>query len=50
VGLSEYRWRELVTRDSGYSREMADANTDDEAIRISVDAVHEWRDEQRSGR
>jgi hypothetical protein len=29
---------------------MREARTDDEAIQIAVDAVHENRDEQRSGR
>jgi hypothetical protein len=32
-----------VTRGRTYSGEMADATTDDEAIQIAVDAVHEHR-------
>ena len=43
LGLSESRWQTLVTRGRTYSREMADAKTDDEAIQIAVDAVHEDR-------
>ena len=46
LGLSEDRWQKLVKRGRNYSREMAEAPTDDEAIQIAVDAVHE----QRSGR
>ena len=49
-GLSEDRWQKLVKRGRNYSREMADAKNDDEATQIAVDAVHEWRAEQRSGR
>ena len=49
-GLSEDRWQKLVKRGRKYSREMADAKNDDEATQIAVDAVHEWRAEQRSGR
>jgi hypothetical protein len=41
--LSESRWQTLVIRGRTYSREMADAKTDDEAIQIAVDAVHEDR-------
>ena len=33
LGLSESRWQTLVTRGRTYSREMADAKTDEEAIR-----------------
>jgi len=43
LGLSESRWQKLVTRGRTYSREMAEAATDDEAIQIAVDAVHEHR-------
>jgi hypothetical protein len=43
LGLSESRWQTLVTRGRTYSREMADAKTDGEAIQIAVDAVHEDR-------
>jgi len=46
LGLNESRWKKLVKRGRTYSREMADARDDDEAIQIAVDAVHE----QRSGR
>jgi hypothetical protein len=46
VGLSEARWQKLVKRGRTYSRKMAEAATDDEAIQIAVDAV----DEHRSGR
>jgi hypothetical protein len=50
LGLRESRWQNLVKRGRNYSREMREARTDDEAIQIAVDAVHENRDEQRSGR
>ena len=50
LGLSESRWQRLVKRGRNYSREMAEAQTDDEAIQIASDAVHEWRAGQRSGR
>jgi hypothetical protein len=43
LGLGEARWQRLVTRGRTYSREMADAATDDDAIQIAVDAVHEHR-------
>jgi hypothetical protein len=43
LGLSESGWQKLVTRGRTYSREMAEATTDDEAIQIAVDAVHEHR-------
>ena len=43
LGLSEDRWQKLVKRGRTYSSEMADAKTDDEAIQIAVDAVHEHR-------
>jgi hypothetical protein len=46
MGLSEARWQKLVKRGRTYSRKMAEAATDDEAIQIAVDAV----DEHRSGR
>jgi hypothetical protein len=50
LGLSESRWQQLVKRGRNYSREMADARTDEEAIAIASDAVHEWRAEQRNTR
>ena len=50
LGLNEDRWQRLVKRGRNYSREMAEAATDEEAIQIAVDAVHESRTEQRSGR
>ena len=43
LGLSEGRWQKLMKRGRTYSAEMADAKTDDEAIQIAVDAVHEHR-------
>lgn len=43
LGLSEDRWQKLVKRGRNYSREMADAATDEDAIQIAVDAVHESR-------
>jgi len=43
LGLNESRWQKLVKRGRTYSREMAEAKTDDEAIQIAVDAVHEYR-------
>ena len=43
LGLSESRWQKLVTRGRTYRREIADAKTDEEAIQIAVDAVHEDR-------
>jgi len=43
LGLSEDRWQKLVKRGRNYSREMAEAATDDDAIQIAVDAVHEGR-------
>ena len=50
LGLSESRWQKLVKRGRNYSREMADAKTDDEAVEIASDAVHEWRADQRNAR
>jgi hypothetical protein len=41
LGLSEDRWQKLMKRGRNYSREMAEAATDDDAIQIAVDAVHE---------
>ena len=49
-GLNEDQWQLLVKRGRNYSREMAEAATDEEAIEIAVDAVHASRAEQRSGR
>ena len=43
LGLSEDRWKKLVKRGRTYSREMAEAATDDDALQIAVDAVHEHR-------
>ena len=50
LGLSEARWQRLVKRGRTYNREMAEAKTDDAAVEIAVEAVHEWRADQRSGR
>ena len=50
LGLTEERWQRLVKRGRHYSREMAEAATDEEAIQIAVDAVHESRAELRNGR
>jgi hypothetical protein len=50
LGLSEDRWQKLVKRGRNYSCEMAEATTDEEAIQIAVDAVHETRADVRSGR
>jgi hypothetical protein len=47
LGLSESRWQRLMTRGRNYSREMAEAASDDDAIQIAVDAVHESRAERR---
>jgi hypothetical protein len=47
LGLGEAKWQRLVKRGRNYSREMAEATTDEEAIQIAVDAVHEHRAEQR---
>ena len=35
------RWQKLVKRDRTYRRTMAEAATDEDAIQIAVDAVHE---------
>ena len=43
LGLSEERWQKLVKRGRTYSRDMAEARTDDDAVQIAVDAVHEHR-------
>ncbi len=43
LGLAESKWQTLVKRGRNYSREMAEAATDDEAIQIALDAVHERR-------
>lgn len=50
VGLNEDRWQRLLKRGRNYSREMAEAVTDDTAVQIAVDAVHESRADQRRGR
>jgi hypothetical protein len=43
LGLSEDRWQKLVKRGRTYSRDMAEAPTEDDAVQIAVDAVHEHR-------
>jgi hypothetical protein len=43
LGLSEDRWQKLVKRGRTYSPDMAEAPTDDDAVQIAVDAVHEHR-------
>jgi hypothetical protein len=43
LGLGEDRWQKLVKRGRTSSSKMANAKTDDEAIQIAVDAVHEQR-------
>ena len=43
LGLTEDRWQRLMKRGRSCSREMAEAATDDDAIQIAVDAVHEGR-------
>ena len=43
VGLSEDCWQKLVKRGRNCSRYMAEATTDEDAIQIAVDAVHETR-------
>jgi hypothetical protein len=47
LGLSESRWQRLMDRGRNYSREMAEAASDEDAIQIAVDAVHESRAERR---
>jgi hypothetical protein len=47
LGLSEARWQGVVKRGRDYGREMMRAVSDEEAIQIAVDAVHESRAEQR---
>lgn len=46
LGLSEDRWQKLVKRGRTHSQEMAEAATDEDALQIVVDAVHD----SRSGR
>jgi hypothetical protein len=46
LGLSEDRWQKLVKRGRDYGREIVEAATNEDAIQIAVDAVHE----SRSGR
>lgn len=46
LGLSDDRWQKLVKRGRNYSREMADAASDEDAIKIAVDAVHELRSDR----
>ena len=50
LGLKDDRWQTLLRRGRNYSREMAEAVSDDDALQIAVDAVHESRADQRSGR
>ena len=54
VGLAEanqVKWQNLVKRGRSYSRDRREAPSDEDAIQIAVDAVHESRaDQQRSGR
>ena len=50
IGLNEARWQQLAKRGRNYSPEMAEAATDEDAIHIAVDAVHELRADQRNGR
>ena len=47
LGLSEARWQGVVKRGRDYGREMMGAVSDEEAVQIAVDAVHESRAEQR---
>ena len=47
LGLSEARWQRVVQRGRDYGRENMGAVSDEEAIQIAVDAVHESRAEQR---
>ena len=46
-GLSEARWQGVVKRGRDYGHEMMGAVSDEEAVQIAVDAVHESRAEQR---
>jgi hypothetical protein len=50
LGQSEHRWYKLAKRGLNYSRELAEATTDEEAIEIAVEAVHGTRAVVRSGR
>lgn len=43
LGLNEARWQKLVKRGRTYSRTMAEAAPEEDAIQIAVDAVHESR-------
>ena len=43
LGLSEARWQRVVKRERDYGREMRGAVSDEDAIQIAVDAVHESR-------
>jgi hypothetical protein len=45
--ISEARWQRVVKRERDHGREMRSALSDEEAIQIAVDAVHESRAEQR---
>jgi hypothetical protein len=47
LGLSEARWQRVLKRGRDYRREMMGAVSDEEAIQVAVDAVHESRAERR---
>jgi hypothetical protein len=47
LGLSEARWQRVVKLGREYGREMMGAISDEEAVQVAVDAVHESRTEQR---
>jgi hypothetical protein len=47
LGLSEVRGQSVVKRERDYGREMRGAVSDEEAIQVAVDAVHESRAERR---
>ena len=45
--IGDARWQRVVKRERDYGPEMRSALSDEEAIQIAVDAVHESRAEQR---
>ena len=47
LGLSEARAQSVVKRERDYGREMRGAVSDEEAIQVAVDAVHDSRAERR---
>jgi hypothetical protein len=47
LGLSKAGWQGVVKRGRDYGREMMGAISDEDAIQIAVDAIHELRAEQR---